>query len=273
METLGLKLIVTPLLICAASLAGRRWGPSVSGWLVGLPLTSGPVVFFVTLSQGSDFGAATALGILAGTASQAAFGLAYGWTALRSPWPLCLAAASVAFAACTVVLRGLPLPGWGMLLLSVATLLVVFRLLPGRSRGRRLAGTAPPSWDLPARMAVATAFVLALTTIAPILGPRLTGLLSPFPIYATVLSVFAQRQHGSPAAIEVLRGLQLGLFGFAAFFFVLASLLEPLGLIVAFAIAIAVGMAIQGGSLAVLRRLRRGAGAGAAQPSKNTSAP
>ena len=37
-DTLILKVVVTPILIAAASLAGRRWGQSVSGWLVGLPL-------------------------------------------------------------------------------------------------------------------------------------------------------------------------------------------------------------------------------------------
>jgi len=31
-----LKLVLTPALIAAASLAGRRWGHAVSGWLVGL---------------------------------------------------------------------------------------------------------------------------------------------------------------------------------------------------------------------------------------------
>ncbi|HLI06681.1 MAG TPA: hypothetical protein VKV40_08945 [Ktedonobacteraceae bacterium] len=31
------KLLLTPLLIGLVSLAGRRWGPAVSGWIVGLP--------------------------------------------------------------------------------------------------------------------------------------------------------------------------------------------------------------------------------------------
>ena len=271
METLPLKLVLTPLLILAASLAGRRWGPSISGWLIGLPLTSGPVVFFVTLGQGDGFGAATAFGILAGTASQAAFSLAYAWVALGWPWPVCLAAAAAAFGLSTLLLREAPLPAWGMLLLSVGALLAALRLLPGRVPSRRQIGSMPPAWDLPARMVVATVFVLALTTLAPILGPRLTGLLSPFPIFATVLSVFAQRQHGAPAAIQVLRGLQLGLFGFAGFFFVLTSALEPLGLLPAFAGATAVALAVQGGSLAVLRsRHRQTVGR---QPSKKTSAP
>lgn len=37
---LALKLALTPLLITATALAGRRWGAEVSGWLIGLHLTS-----------------------------------------------------------------------------------------------------------------------------------------------------------------------------------------------------------------------------------------
>ena len=57
---LAYKLLLTPLLIGAVSLAGRRWGPSVSGWLVGLPLSSGPVVFFFALEQGNRFASTAA---------------------------------------------------------------------------------------------------------------------------------------------------------------------------------------------------------------------
>ncbi|HET7343490.1 MAG TPA: hypothetical protein VFL90_18640, partial [Methylomirabilota bacterium] len=53
-----LKLAATPLLIAGASLAGRRWGPAVGGWLVGLPLTSGPVAVFLALEHGAAFAAA-----------------------------------------------------------------------------------------------------------------------------------------------------------------------------------------------------------------------
>ncbi len=52
-----LKLLLVPTFIGIVSLAGRRWGPTVSGWLVGLPLTSGPVAFFLALEQGNVFAA------------------------------------------------------------------------------------------------------------------------------------------------------------------------------------------------------------------------
>jgi hypothetical protein len=54
-DTLVLKLVLTPLLIGAASLAGRRWGPAIAGWLVGLPLTSAPVALFLALDLGIGF--------------------------------------------------------------------------------------------------------------------------------------------------------------------------------------------------------------------------
>ena len=87
MDTLVFKVVASPLLIQAASLAGRRRGPAVGGWFVGLPLTSGPVAFFLAVDRGTGFAATAALGSLAGTAAQAGFCLAYGFAARRHSWP------------------------------------------------------------------------------------------------------------------------------------------------------------------------------------------
>ena len=46
---LALKLIFVPALIGGVSLAGRKWGPAVSGWLAGFPFTSGPVALILAL--------------------------------------------------------------------------------------------------------------------------------------------------------------------------------------------------------------------------------
>src|SRR3989442_15484873 len=81
--SLLLKVVATPALIAAATLAGRRWGDRLSGWLVGLPLTSGPVVFFLAIEQGSGFATRASLAVLLGTISQAAFALVYARTAVR----------------------------------------------------------------------------------------------------------------------------------------------------------------------------------------------
>jgi hypothetical protein len=75
---LVLKLTLTPLFIGLVSLAGRRWGPAITGWLVGLPLTSGPVILFLAMERGEPFAAKAAKGAIMGLISVAAFCLVYG---------------------------------------------------------------------------------------------------------------------------------------------------------------------------------------------------
>src|SRR5262249_37989713 len=113
---------------------------------------------------------------------------------------------------------------------------------------------AIPRWDLPARMLVATALVLTLTAAASLLGARLTGLLTTFPVYATILAVFVHRQQGPVAAASVLRGLLARLFGVGAFFLVIAALIEGWGTGPAFAVAATLDLALQGLALLALRR-------------------
>jgi hypothetical protein len=103
-------------------------------------------------------------------------------------------------------------------------------------------------------MVVATTFVLLLTGSASALGPQLTGLLAPFPLYAAILAVFAHHQAGAPLATRVLHGLLLGLFAFASFFVVLTALIEQVGVATAFAAALTIALVIQAGSLWVLRQ-------------------
>ena len=225
-DTLLLKLVLTPVLIAAASLAGRRWGQAVGGWLVGLPLTSGPVAFFLALDHGVGFAAAVAFGSLAGALAEAAFCLAYGWSARRG-WLVALAA------------------------IVFATLAITLRLMPARAPV--VAAPPPPRWDLPARMVITTALVVGLTGLAPVLGPRLSGMLASFPVYAAILTVFAHRAGAAPAA-QVLRGLLLGLFSFGAFFLVLGGLIERLGVAGGFVAATIAALAIQAGSLAFVVR-------------------
>jgi hypothetical protein len=247
-DTLALKLVVTPILIAAASLAGRRWGQAVGGWLVGLPLTSGPVAFFLALEHGAGFAAAVAFGSLAGALAEVAFCLAYGWSARRG-WPVALAAASAAFAGVATAVQRLAVPLVVLAAVAVAALAAALWFMP--PRGAAAGRTAPPRWDLPARIVVTTVLVVALTEVAPVLGPRLSGVLATFPLYAAVLTVFAHRAGPAPA-VQVLRGLLLGLFSFAGFFLVLGGLIERLGVAGAFVAATAAALAIQAGSLALV---------------------
>jgi hypothetical protein len=252
-DTLVLKLTVTPLLILAASLASRRWGEAVGGWFVGLPLTSGPVCFFLALDQGPEFAAAAGLGCLAGAAAEAGFCLAYGVAASRFRWPLALGAASLAFALGAAAGAAAALSLWPLMAAVCLALTLALALLPNPGDGG-VRASGLPSWDIPARMIVATALVLAVTAAAPKAGPRLSGLVATYPIFAAVLAAFGHHARGAAAAMQVLRGLLTGLFGFAGFFAVLCEGIERFGLGPAFAAATACALLIQAGSLLLLRR-------------------
>ena len=86
MNIITLKLILAPLIIGTASLAGRRWGPAVSGWIVGLPLTSGPVIFFLAITHDIPFAANAILGTLSGAFSLIAFCLVHAWLSTKFDW-------------------------------------------------------------------------------------------------------------------------------------------------------------------------------------------
>lgn len=244
---LALKLTLTPAVMIGATLAGRRWGAAVSGWLVGLPLTSGPLVFVLTFEHGRHFAGRTAVGSLSGAIAEAAFCVGYALSP-RAP----LVAASLGFAAAAAAVHALPLVL--LVVLVPVALLLALRLLPPFPV-RTETSVRARRWDLPARALVATGVVLVLTAAATTIGARLTGLLAVYPLYSAVLATFAHRLEGRAAAVGLLRGLLLGLFSFAAFYSVLAVVLPRAGTAVAFAGAIAAGLTVQVASLRpILRR-------------------
>ncbi|MFN8529193.1 MAG: hypothetical protein U0670_11310 [Anaerolineae bacterium] len=235
-------------------MAGRRWGPSISGLLVGLPLTSGPIAFFLSLNNGVSFASAAAMGTLAGTLSQAAFCVVYSRSAFRFNWIVAIFLSSLAFIASTVVLQFLYLPLIPLYLLVLLCLVLALRFSARVNTKAAVEAKQLPNWDIPARMIVATTYVVLLTSIAPHVGAHLTGLLSPFPLYAAVLAAFAHRLQGPEPAIRVVYGLLIGLFGFASFFLVLSGLLPPVGIVGAFSMAAITVLTIQAVALWVLRR-------------------
>lgn len=246
--------MLVPGLVAGATLGARRWGPAVGGWLTAFPLVAGPALFFLAMEQGEVFAARAALGALVGLIGVAAFGVAYGWAALRLGWAPSVLAGWAAFALVTVLsqaVRWTPLAALACTLLSFA---VVVRLLPSE-RGRP-APVAPPAWDLPLRMAGALGVVLAVTSVAEGLGPALSGALAPFPIAISVVAVFTHAQQGAPAVVRLLRGFYPAMWGMGLFCLVVALALVPLGPGLGFLAALAVQTGVHG--LVLWRMIRVG---------------
>jgi hypothetical protein len=147
---LFLKLTLVPGLVVGVTLGARRWGARIGGWLTALPLVAGPTLFFLAVEQGRGFAAEAALSTLVGLVGVAAFGVVYGWTAVRCGWALSLLASWAAFVVTTILAQAVSWTPALALLATLTAFAVGARVLP-RERGRVLP-FAPPVWDLPLRM-------------------------------------------------------------------------------------------------------------------------
>jgi hypothetical protein len=250
MSTLAPKLILTPLLVGSASLAGRRWGAALSGWLVAMPLTSGPIALFIALDAGAGVARDAAHGSLLGAVAQVAFAAVYTAASRRLGWIRSLTTASVAFFVVGFATPSLaPVVTYLLLLAAVGLFLWISR----QRHARAGAVTSLPAWDIAARVVVATALVVAISSLAPFVGGHVSGVLATFPVYASVLATFGHLTRGPGEAAEVLRGLVTGLIGFGAFFLGLGALLAVTGIAVSFLGAFVIGLAVQAATLPLLR--------------------
>lgn len=241
---LSLKLILSPVLIALVSLAGRRWGPAISGWFLGFPLTSAPISILLAAQYGTGFAAASATGILGGQASVCVFCLAFSYAALKFNWMVSSFLGLCAFFLSTALLNlfTLSLPAAFLILLGTITVMLFF--LPKSDVQQTVA--IVPSWDLPVRMILAGLFVFLVTTFATGLGPQLSGLVAPFPVFGVILAAFTHKQYGAGTVIKLFRGYLTASIGFACFFLIVGVFLPIWGSVMIYSLATVMIFAING---------------------------
>lgn len=245
MSLLLVKLTLAPLLVVGSSLAGRRWGHEVSGLLVALPLVAGPILLITDLERGAHFGARAASASLLGLVALASFVVVFARASRRLGWIASVLAGWIAFLIVALAFSTVEIPAGVGLVLSAGAFALAPRLMPPDPHLDELPMGELPAWDLPARAIATALLVLGLTGAAAGLGPRLTGVLTPFPVSNTVLAAFVLVQDGPLHANSLLRGFLRGAFGFTIFCFLVAVLLLPAGTFVAFTLALCGALAAQ----------------------------
>lgn len=218
------KLLSTPLLILCLTLLSRRFGPAVGGLLMGIPLVTGPVSVFTALENSAAFAQHAAVGNLVGQVSTCIFCFVYARAARHFNCWVSMIAGVAAFFLATFIWN---LSTWTFAQ-AIGLLLVTLFFLSFLTKPVNMEAIAriAPRWDLPARMVVSTGFVFLITLSTRYLGPQLSGLVAPFPVFVLVLAMFTHHQRGAPAAANLLRGVIVGSFSFAAFFTVVALALS-----------------------------------------------
>jgi len=213
-----LKIFLAPALVASASLAGRRFGPRVGGWLIGFPVVAGPVLWFYAREQGAAFAAGAAAGTVLGTVSLCCFLATYAWSATRLRWPGSALLGWLAFAAATLLIDRTPaLRGASLGVRLAAASLALFATGRGLPRLARGAPAPRPRHDLAWRLLATAALVVTLTAVAGMLGPSLSGLVTPFPVATSILVVFAHREAGPGGVVAVLAGFIPSLYSFTCF--------------------------------------------------------
>ena len=261
-----LKLLLVPILIWLVTLAGRRWGPGVAGWLSAFPIVAGPILFALTLEQGPGFAAQAAEGTLLAVVAILVFSVAYAWAAMYSGVAGSMALALLAWGMAVAALQSLSLPLGAAFVLVWCALLGAAWLFPSvaRSAAAGAVTSGPRRSDLPWRMLAGAVLVFAVTTGAAQLGARLSGFFAMFPVMSTVLVGFAHASLGRGNAIALLRGMVTGYFGFSVFCAVLAVQLRDGAVAPAFALALGCALAVH----LVARRLLGSATPSSAAPAK-----
>lgn len=234
-DTLFLKIAVTPLLMWLVSTVARRRGNFAGGLAAGLPITSGPISVYLALDNGTAFAAQAAFGSLVGLAVVTVTYVAYSWSARWQGVPGTVFMAALAFAGSSLLLHAL-----SSLPVSIVTTLAAMVVLLRITQEKSDLHVIVPSrhrWDMPARIAASLLLVLCVTAFADVLGPHASGYLSPIPVVAWPLIVFAHARSGCSAAQAAIRGTSIGIPSVLIFYAFVLWRIDRDGLVLTFALA------------------------------------
>jgi len=215
-----LRLALVPAAIWLATLAARRWGHTVSGYLGGLPLIGGPITLFLALDHGPQFAARSATMTLAAILGQGAHLLAFAHVARRASWPVALAAGWMSFAIVAVAVGSLDPGPWLALGFALAGLAAAWIFLP-KPRTPAVPAHIPRA-ELHLRLAAAVVLAALILQAADVFGPVVSGVLLSVPVTGSILPPFTLALYGADSVARLTRGFVVGLTGFTAFFFALA---------------------------------------------------
>lgn len=246
---LALKLLLVPALLAVVTLAGRRWGQRVAGWLGSFPIVAGPILLILTLENGVSFGAAAAERALAAVAATMGFFVLYARLAPRLSWPVTALVCTACWLVLVAWLGVLP----QTLLAAVAVALAALALAPvamgieapaakrqaSAAAAAYAVSAAPAHGELVARMLAGAALVLFTSGVVADFGPVASGHASLFPVVGGTAAMFNHARQGAGAAVDFLRGTHRGMWSVAVFCGVLSLTLPRWPVAASFGAALA----------------------------------
>ena len=239
---LVLRLIIAPLVVVGGTFVQRRFGHVVSGLIIGLPLTSLPLLWLVAIQHGAHFAQSMSSASLIGCLAEILMIWTYASLARRlSPTRTLLASLAV-FTATAGIINLFSFSTLLGGLLSAGGFAVALRFWPTTTHvhieesGR---------YRLTLRAVLAAVFSFLVITMAGRIGPSLSGLAEALPIMSLVIAFITHQEIGSHATSRFLQGVVKGSFSYVASILVFTEMMISRPIWVALLVALGVAGTVQ----------------------------
>ncbi len=241
MLLLILRLVSAPVVILAATMAQRRFGHAVSGLIVGLPLTSVPLLWLVALGHGTPFAGSMSTALLTATSAQAVLIWSYARLA-RHFSPLVAATGSIGVFVIVALLTQALHPSAPLAaLLGVASCVLALRAWPALDAAPVVEGR----YRIGVRVTLVTLFTIVVVSFAGWMGPQFAGLVAALPALSLVMAVVTHRELGASATSHFLRSVTRGSVAYVISMLVMTELLRAGQLTLAVAGALIGALVVQ----------------------------
>lgn len=237
MTLLFLKIAVSALSVLILGFIADRGNPRLAGILTGFPIGTAIVVSFIAIENGPVLASQSSLYSLAALSINPIFAYAYFVIGSRLPGEFSfktnLALALIVY---FVVAAGVANISWSFisatLFLLATTIIVNFllRTIPASAKSNSV--TATPG-VLFVRMLLAALVVVAVTEMLDLVGPRWSGVFSPFPVTLVPLLVILHSNHGRSAAFVMIKGFGVSFLSTGIYLACVTKLFPDLGVLYA----------------------------------------
>jgi hypothetical protein len=235
---LALRMAVAAAFVVTASLITERSGPAIGALVATLPVSAGPAYLFLAIDHDAAFIAQGALASMPMNGATVLMSLALVHLLQRHSTLVSLAAGLSIWFVFAYLVRSFDWSLAGGVALNVAALALCLPLVQ-RFRRARMPLIVRRWYDIPLRAALVAALVATVVTTSGIVGPRISGVMTLFPVVFTSLMLILAPRIGGPATAAVLANGQWGLIGFAIAIAVLHLSAVPLGRAAALSLALA----------------------------------
>jgi hypothetical protein len=233
------KIVVSAGLVVAVTAVAERFGPRVGGLAASLPQLAVVSLIFFGLEQGLPFAAESAFWNIAGICATIPFVIGYlaGATLARRPRLLSITVGTLTgtglFALASAVIGTVELSRLVVVPLAAAlcaTTAWLFRRLPDTAPLQPVRVTAAL---LAVRAGLASVSVILLTSVAHMLGPKWSGLVTGYPVNTLPVIALLHFHYGLDVARAIMKVWPIGAFGICVFNLVAWQTVVRLGLIAA----------------------------------------